>query len=140
MGALSDELRAFLDANPVGVLDDAPTDDRVNRSCTSPATSTAGDLDPRRPAQGTRHQTNRVGLAVRHGARAALPVGDVLGPGEILTEDIGCRPPGSCIASPGAPEPPEPMSDDALADVGRVILAITVDRVSSVSYIGPGTE
>ena len=32
------------------------------------------------------------------------------------------------------------MSDDALAAVGRVILAITIDRVSAVSYIGPGTE
>ena len=35
----------------------------------------------------------------------------------------------------GAAEPPEPMSDEALAEVGRVILAITVERVTSANYI-----
>ncbi len=32
------------------------------------------------------------------------------------------------------------MSDDALAALNRVILAITIDRVGAVSYIGPGPE
>jgi hypothetical protein len=36
----------------------------------------------------------------------------------------------------GGAEPPEPMSDEALADAGRVILAITIDRVAPVNYIG----
>ena len=35
----------------------------------------------------------------------------------------------------GAAEPPEPMSDEALAEAGRVILAIHVDRVTAASYI-----
>jgi hypothetical protein len=35
----------------------------------------------------------------------------------------------------GTPEPPDPQSDEALAAVDRVILAITVDRVSAVNYI-----
>jgi hypothetical protein len=33
-------------------------------------------------------------------------------------------------------EPPEPLSDEALAEVNRVILAITVDRVSAVTHMG----
>ena len=28
------------------------------------------------------------------------------------------------------------MTDEALAEVGRVILAITIERVTTVSYIG----
>ena len=37
----------------------------------------------------------------------------------------------------GADEPPEPMSDEALAKAGRVILAITIERVSAANYIKP---
>jgi len=40
----------------------------------------------------------------------------------------------------GAPEPPEPMSDEALAEVGRVILAIDLDPVTAASYIPPPTR
>jgi hypothetical protein len=32
-------------------------------------------------------------------------------------------------------EPPEPMTDEALAEAGRVVLVIHVDRVSAASYI-----
>jgi hypothetical protein len=35
----------------------------------------------------------------------------------------------------GAAEPPEPMSDEALAEAGRVILAIDVEHVGATSYI-----
>ena len=35
----------------------------------------------------------------------------------------------------GLDEPPEPHSDEALAAVGRVILAITIERVGPVTYI-----
>ena len=34
-----------------------------------------------------------------------------------------------------AAEPPEPMSDEALAEVGRVLLAITIERVTAANYI-----
>jgi hypothetical protein len=57
------------------------------------------------------------------------------GPAEILTEDIGG--PTARIAQriSGAAEPPEPMSDDTLAEVGRVILAIAIERVTAANYI-----
>jgi hypothetical protein len=35
----------------------------------------------------------------------------------------------------GAHEPPEPMTDEALADAGRVMVAITIERVSAANYI-----
>jgi hypothetical protein len=38
-----------------------------------------------------------------------------------------------------AAELPEPLSDQALADTGRVILAMTIERVSSANYIEPAT-
>jgi hypothetical protein len=40
----------------------------------------------------------------------------------------------------GATEPPEPMSDKALAEAGRVILAITVKRVAAANYIPEATQ
>ena len=38
----------------------------------------------------------------------------------------------------GAAEPPEPMSDEALAEAGRVVLAITVERVTAASHLPEG--
>ena len=35
----------------------------------------------------------------------------------------------------GTDEPPEPQSDEALAAIDRVILAITVDRVGAVTHL-----
>ena len=35
----------------------------------------------------------------------------------------------------GMDEPPEPQSDEALAAVDRVVLAITVDTVTAVNYV-----
>jgi hypothetical protein len=34
-----------------------------------------------------------------------------------------------------AAEPPQPMSDERLAGAGRVVLAITVERVTAAGYI-----
>lgn len=35
----------------------------------------------------------------------------------------------------GVPEPPEPQSDDALAEAGRVLIEITVERVSAAMHV-----
>jgi hypothetical protein len=34
------------------------------------------------------------------------------------------------------PEPPEPQSDAALAEIGRVVMRLRIDRISAVNYIG----
>jgi hypothetical protein len=61
------------------------------------------------------------------------------GPAEIITEAIG--PPTAVIAMrmSGASEPPEAMSDEAVAAAGSVILAIEVERVTAVNYIQPAS-
>lgn len=35
----------------------------------------------------------------------------------------------------GLPEPPEPQSDEALADAGRVLIELTVERVSAATHV-----
>jgi hypothetical protein len=57
------------------------------------------------------------------------------GGAEILTTDIGPATASVMQRIAGMTEPPEPQSDDALAAVDRVILAITIERVSAASYI-----
>lgn len=54
---------------------------------------------------------------------------------EILTKDIG--PPTALIMQriAGTDELPEAQSDEALAAVDRVILAISVERVSAMSHL-----
>jgi hypothetical protein len=38
------------------------------------------------------------------------------------------------------PEPPEAQSDEALAAIDRVILAITVEAVTAVNYLATANE
>ena len=73
-------------------------------------------------------------LSVR-GDEQPYPSAIFSGPAEILTEGIG--PATALIVQriAGAEEPPEPQSDEALAAVDRVILAITVERVSAITHL-----
>jgi PPOX class probable F420-dependent enzyme len=138
MGGVTPELRAFLDANVVGVLATAARDGNPRQSLVYFARD--GDrllistLTDRLKARDVR-RTGRASLCVM-GHDRPYPSATFSGPAEILTENIG--PPTAAIAQrmTGAAEPPEPMSDEALADAGRVILAITIDRVAPVNYIG----
>jgi hypothetical protein len=57
------------------------------------------------------------------------------GPAEIVTTDIGPATASVMQRIAGMNEPPEPQSDEALAAIDRVILAITVERVSAANYI-----
>ena len=75
-----------------------------------------------------------LGLALRSRRRAAVSIRHLLGPAEILTEDIGPATASVMQRIAGTAEPPEPQSDEALAAVDRVILAITVERVTAVNY------
>ena len=56
------------------------------------------------------------------------------GPAEIRTEDIG-ESTARIMGRITGQDPPEPLPDAELAGVGRVILAITIDRVSAASYL-----
>jgi PPOX class probable F420-dependent enzyme len=138
MGALTPELRAFLDANDVGVIATAAADGSPRQSLVYYARE--GDrllistLSDRLKARDVR-RTGRASLCVL-GHERPYPSATFTGPAEIRTEDIGS--PTAAIAQRmlGADEAPAPMTDEALAEAGRVILAITVERVAAVNYLG----
>ena len=59
------------------------------------------------------------------------------GPAEILTENIGSATAAIMQRITGLPEP---RSDEALAAIDRVILAITVEAVTAVNYLPTATD
>jgi hypothetical protein len=69
------------------------------------------------------------------GHEPPYPSATFSGAAEILTENIGIPTAAIMQRIARAAEPPEPMTDGELAEHGRVILAITVERVSSANYI-----
>jgi hypothetical protein len=62
------------------------------------------------------------------------------GPAEILTQDIGARTAAIMQRIAGLPERPEAQSDEALAAIDRVILAISVEAVTAVNYLPTATD
>jgi hypothetical protein len=74
------------------------------------------------------------------GHEPPYPSATFSGPAEILTHDIGASTAKLMQRITDAAEPPEPMSDEALAEVGRVLLAITIERVTAANYIPSPTE
>ncbi len=69
------------------------------------------------------------------GHERPYPSATFSGSAEILTENIGAPTAKIAQRMSGTPEPPEPMSDDALAAAGRVVISITVERVSGAAHI-----
>ena len=69
------------------------------------------------------------------GDEQPYPSATFSGPAEILTEDIGAATARIMQRIAGMDEPPEPQTDVALAAIDRVILAITIEKVTSASYI-----
>jgi PPOX class probable F420-dependent enzyme len=142
MGGLTPELREFLDAHVVGVLATAGGDGSPRQSLVYFVRE--GDrllistLRDRLKARDV-GRTGRASLCVM-GHERPYPSATFSGPAEILTEDIG--PPTAAVAQrmTGADEPPEIMTDEALAGAGRVILAINVERVAAANYIPAARE
>lgn len=137
MGALTDPLGEFLDAQQVGVLATASPDGRPRQSLVYFARDgerlLVSTLADRLKARDIR-RTGWASLCVM-GHEPPYPSATFSGRAEILTENIGI-PTGRVMQRiTRAAEPPEPLSDEALADAGRVILAITIERVSAEKYI-----
>ncbi len=137
MGGLTDILRKFLDANRVGVLATVATSGTPRQSVVYYARD--GDRllisteSKRLKAQDVR-RAGWASLCVR-GDEQPYPSAVFSGPAEVLTKDIGPATAMVMQRVAGMPEPPEPQSDDALAAIDRVVLAITIDRVSAVNYM-----
>ena len=137
MGALSQALREFLDANTVGVLATLAADGKPRQSLVYFARdedrlliSTLTD----RLKAGDIRRTGWASLCVM-GHEPPYPSGTFSGGAEILTQDIGA--PTAAIAQrmTGSVEPPEIMSDETLASAGRVIIAITIERVAALTHL-----
>jgi PPOX class probable F420-dependent enzyme len=137
MDQLSEQLRAMLDVNAVGVLATVTPDGKPRQSLVYFARDNErlliSTLTDRLKARDTR-RTGWASLCVM-GHEPPFPSATFSGPAEILTENIGA--PTAMIAGriTGSGEPPEPISDETLAAAGRVILAIGIERVTAASHI-----
>lgn len=137
MGALSEELSEFLDSNHVGVLATLAPDGKPRQSLVYFAREgeclLISTLTDRLKARDTRR--SGWGSLCVMGHEPPYPSATFSGTAEILTEDIGLPTARIMQRIAKTAEPPEPMSDKALAGAGRVVLAIHVDRVSAASHI-----
>ncbi len=142
MRALTPQLIDFLDAHRVGVL--ATVDERAmarqsvvyyvreeQRLLISTESKRLKARDVRRSGWAS--------LCVL-GHERPYPSAVFSGPAEILTENIGPATAAIMQRIAGLPEPPEARSDEALAAIDRVILAITVEAVTAVNYLPTATD
>ena len=137
MGVLTEGLRQFLDRHRVGVLATAAPDGKPRQSVVYYARE--GDrlvisTESKRLKARDVERTAWASLCVR-GDEQPYPSAAFSGRAEILTKDIG--PPTANVMQRIADmaEPPEPQSDEALAAIDRVILAIAIERVSAATYL-----
>ncbi len=134
---MTDQLREFLDSHRVGVLATIASDGKPRQSVVYYAR--AGDrllvstLSARLKAKDVQ-RTSWASLSVR-GDEQPYPSATFSGPAEIVTEDIGSPTARIMQRIAGAEEVPEVHSDEALAAVDRVILAIAVERVSAITHM-----
>ena len=142
MGTLTESLREFLDDHAVGVLATATANGRPRQSLVYFARDRdrllISTLADRMKARDVR-RSGWASLCVM-GHEPPYPSAAFSGPAEVLTQGIGAPTAMIVQRMTGAAEPQEPMTDEALAEVGRVILAITIERVSAASYIPEATE
>jgi PPOX class probable F420-dependent enzyme len=137
VGVLRDELRDFLDDHRVAVLATIASDGRPRQSVVYYARD--GDrllvstLSKRLKARDVA-RSGWASLCVR-GDEQPYPSAVFSGSAEIRTEDIGPSTARVMQRIAGSAQPPEPQTDEALAAVGRVILAITIDNVSAVTHM-----
>lgn len=138
MSALTPELEAFLDSQILGVLATEPAGGHPlqsvvyyvrdeDRLLISSVTGRRKVADVQRSAWAS--------LCVM-GRERPFPSATFSGPAEILTSGIGAATAAIAQRFLGAEQPPEEQTDEALAAVGRVIIAITVERVAAVSQLG----
>lgn len=137
MGGLTEQLRNFLDAHRVGVLATIGDDGKPRQSVVYYARDGDQLLVSTLSARLKSRHVQRTGwasLSVR-GDDQPYPSATFSGPAEILTKDIGAPTAKIMRRIADAEELPEPQSDEALAEIDRVILAITVEHVTAVTHM-----
>jgi PPOX class probable F420-dependent enzyme len=142
MRALTPQLIDFLDAHRVGVL--ATVDERA-----MPRQSVVYYLRDGQHILISTESKRLKARDVRRSGWASLcvlgherpyPSAVFSGAAEILTEGIGPATAAIMQRIANLPDPPEAQSDEALAAIDRVILAITVEAVAAVNYLPTATE
>jgi PPOX class probable F420-dependent enzyme len=137
VGELTEELRQFLDADRVGVLATIAPDGKPRQSVVYYARDGERLLVSTESKRLKARDVERSGwasLCVR-GDQQPYPSAVFSGSAEILRDNIGAATAQVMQRIAGTPDPPEPQSDEDLAAVDRVVLAITIDRVSAVNYM-----
>jgi PPOX class probable F420-dependent enzyme len=137
MSRLSPELRRFLDAQMIGALATTSAPGHVHQSVVYYARDGEELListEAQRYKAGDVRRTRWASLCVM-GHERPFPSVTISGPAEIRTEGIGPATAAIAQRAMGVDEAPEPQTDQALAAVGRIILAITVQRIGPASYI-----
>ena len=136
MSGLADNVRTFLDDQPVGVLATARGDGTPRQSVVYHVLD--GDRllisteSKRAKARDVVRSRRASYCVVAH--EAPWPSVTVEGPARILTTDIGGAT-AKIFAKVTGNEPDAPMSDETLAQIDRVILELTIEHVYGVSYI-----
>lgn len=137
MDELTPELKNLLDSQSVGVLATIAADSKPRQSVVYYARDDECLLISTEESRLKARDVRRSGwasLSVR-GDEQPYPSATFSGPAAIKTEQIG-DPTAKVmqrIADTDAPRPAQ--SDEALAEVGRVILELSIDRVSAVNYL-----
>ncbi len=137
MGTLTRELCDFLDAQPVGVLATASPTGKPRQSLVYFVRDANRLLISTLAGRLKAQDIGRSGWASLcvMGHEPPYPSAAFSGPAHVLTDDIGIPTAMLMQRISRAAEPPEPMSDAALAELGRVVLSITVERITAASYI-----
>jgi PPOX class probable F420-dependent enzyme len=137
MTALTPVLEQFLDEHVVGVLATRPRDGNPRQSVVYYVrdgerlliSSVAGRVKVRDVERS--EWASLCVMAPRHPFASAT----FSGRAEILTTGIGPATAAVAQRFMQADEPPEQQSDAALAAVGRVIIAISIERAAAVSHL-----
>ncbi len=137
MSVLTPRLQELLDAQIVGVLVTEPAKGRPLQSVVYYVRE-----DERLLISSVTHRlkvrdvqrTGWASLCVMGFVRP-FPAATFSGSATILTEGISDATAAIAQRFMGTEEPPEPQTDEALAGVGRVIIAITVERVTAASFL-----
>ena len=138
VGGLTDQPREFLDAHRVGALATASKEGKPRQSVVYYVRDADRLLISTMTERLKAKDVQRRGWASLSVRADEQPYSSATfsGPAEILTENIGQPTARIMQRIAGMDQPPEPQSDEALAEIDRVILAITVDRVSAVTHMG----
>ena len=142
MGVLTDQLCEFLDAHRAAVLATIREDGKPRQSVVYYARDGDRLLISTESKRWKARDVVRSGWASLCvlGHEKPYPSAVFSGRAEIVTKDIGPATAAIMQRIAGLDEPPEPQSDEALAAVDRVVLAITVERVAAANYLPTGTD